>query len=96
VNRSPDGEPMAAVSPDERRRQVLARRRLALIALIVLALGTLVGAVITGNYILLAITLICDVLLAIYIAVLLQIKRRQAEGRYLGTRGGDRVGAASF
>ena len=96
MNRSPDGDPMAAAPPDVRRRQVLARRRLALIALILLAVGTLVGAVLTGNYVLLAATLICDVLLAVYIAVLLQIKRRQAESHYLGSRRGDRVGAASF
>jgi uncharacterized membrane protein len=86
---------MAAASPEALRRQVLARRRLALIALVLLAIGTLVGAVLTGSYVLLAITLACDVMLAVYIAVLLQIKRHQAESRYLGTRGDDRVGAAT-
>ncbi len=95
MNRQTGGDPTAAASPDERRRQVLARRRLALIALMVLAVGTLVGAVLTGSYVLLALTLACDVMLAVYIAVLLQIKRRQAETRYLGTHGGDRVGAAA-
>jgi hypothetical protein len=87
---------MTALTPDERRRQVLARRRLALLALVVLALGTLVGAVLTGSYLLLAVTLACDVLLAVYIAVLLQIKRHQAEIRYLGTHGEDRVGAITY
>jgi small-conductance mechanosensitive channel len=95
VNRQPGGDPAAAASPDLRRRQVLARRRLALIALMVLAVGTLVGAVLTGSYLLLALTLACDVMVAVYIAVLLQIKRRQAETRYLGTHGSDRVGAAA-
>jgi len=86
---------MAAASPEVLRRQVLARRRLALIGLMVLAVGTLVGAVLTGSYVFLAITLVCDVMLAVYIAVLLQIKRHQAEIRYLGTRGDDRVGAVT-
>lgn len=95
MNRMSGGDPMAVASPEERRRQVLARRRLALIALILLAIGTLVGAVLTGSYVLLAITLVCDVMLAVYIAVLLQIKRHQAESRYLGTRGDDRVGAVT-
>ena len=95
MNRSPGRDPQPGAAPDLRRRQVLARRRLALILLALLALGTLVGAVLTGNYWLLAVTLVCDVLLAVYIAVLLQIKRHQAETRYLGTRAG-RAGAASF
>jgi len=93
VNRPPAGDVVAAPSPEVLRRQVLARRRLALIALMLLAIGTLVGAVLTGSYVLLAITLACDVMLAVYIAVLLQIKRHQAESRYLGTRGDGRVGA---
>lgn len=96
MNRPAGGASRAAVSPEERRRQVLARRRLALVALMVLAVGTLVGAVLTGSYFLLAATLVCDVLLAVYIAVLLQIKRQQAETRYLGTRRGGRVGAAGY
>ena len=62
----------------------------------VVAVGTLVGAVLTGSYVLLAITLACDVMLAVYIAVLLQIKRQQAETRYLGTPGVDRVGAVTL
>lgn len=96
MNRPSAGDPTAAASPDLHRRQVLARRRLALVALMVAALGTLVGAVLTGSYFLLAGTLACDVLLAVYVAVLLQIKRQQAEARYLGTGGGDRVGAATY
>ncbi|MFH1329727.1 MAG: hypothetical protein ABIJ48_03595 [Actinomycetota bacterium] len=96
MNPPPAGDPMTAVPPDLRRRQVLARRRLALIALMVVTVGTLVGAVLTGSYALLAITLACDVMLAVYIAVLLQIKRQQAETRYLGTPGGDRAGAVTL
>jgi fatty acid desaturase len=79
---------------DMRRRQVLARRRLALVILMVLAVGTLVGAVITGRYLLLALTLAIDVMLAVYIAVLLQITRHQAETRLPVPPG--RVGAASY
>ena len=93
MTQQPGGAPATAAMPDLQRRQVLARRRLALIALMVLAVGTLVAAVLTGSYLWLAITLVCDVLLAIYVAVLLQIKRHQAESRYLGTRGDGRVGA---
>ena len=73
----------ALITPgDLHRRQVLGRRRLALVALVVLALGTLVGAVLTGSYLLLALTLIVDVMLAVYVAVLLSIKQRQAATRY--------------
>jgi len=95
VNGPYAGEP-TGLAPDLRRRQVLTRRKLALVALALAALGTLVGAVMTGSVALLAITLVCDLLLAVYIAVLLQIKRRQAESRYLGTRGADRAGAVTY
>jgi small-conductance mechanosensitive channel len=95
VNRQP--APAGSLGPlpaDMRRRQVLARRRLALVILMVLAIGTLVGAVITGRYLLLALTLAIDVMLAVYIAVLLQIKRHQTETRFPAPP--DRVGAASY
>jgi hypothetical protein len=46
------------------------------------AVGTLVGAVLTGSYWLLALTLILDVMLAIYVAVLLSVKQRQATTRF--------------
>ena len=75
-------DPMLATPADLRRRQVLARRRLALVALMVLAVGTLVGAVLTGSYVLLALTLILDAMLAVYVAVLLSIKQRQAAARF--------------
>ena len=84
MNPPPAGDPMAAVPPDLRRRQVLARRRLALVALMALAVGTLVGAVLTGSYVLLALTLILDAMLAVYVAVLLSIKQHQASARYGG------------
>ena len=60
------------------REQVLARRRLALIVLAVLAIATLAAAIITGSWPILAASLVIDVLLAAYIAVLLQIKQNKA------------------
>ena len=97
VNRQPDSAgPLAAFPIDLRRRQVLARRRLALVLLMVAAVGTLVGAVLTGSYLLLGLTLAIDVMLAVYIAVLLQIKRYQANSRLGASPGPDRVGAASY
>ncbi len=86
VNRQPGtANPMLATPADLRRRQVLGRRRLALVALMVLAVGTLVGAVLTGSYWLLALTLIVDVGLAVYVALLLSIKQRQAAVRHGAT-----------
>jgi hypothetical protein len=75
-------DPMLATPADAHRRQVLARRRLALVGLMVLAVGTLVGAVLTGSYWLLALTLVIDVVLAVYVALLLSIKQRQSAARY--------------
>jgi len=77
-------DPSLATPADLRRRQVLARRRLALVGLMVLAAATLVGAVLTGSYWLLALTLILDAALAVYVALLLSIKQRQAAARYGG------------
>jgi len=77
-------DPSLATPADLRRRQVLARRRLALVGLMVLAAATLVGAVLTGSYWLLALTLILDGALAVYVALLLSIKQRQAAARYGG------------
>lgn len=59
------------------REQVLARRRIALIVLGVAVVGTLVAAIITGSWPVLAISLIVDVALAAYVAILLQIKQRK-------------------
>jgi hypothetical protein len=75
-------DPTLATPGDLRRRQVLSRRRLALVVLMLAAVGTLVGAVLTGSYWLLALTLILDVMLAIYVAVLLSVKQRQATTRF--------------
>jgi hypothetical protein len=81
---------------DEARRKVLARRRFALIALGVAALITLVAAIVTGSFLFLIITLVVDVLLAIYVAILLQVKQRSraatpSDGARHGT--GDRPSA---
>jgi hypothetical protein len=62
---------------EEVRRRVLARRKYALIALGAAALVTLVGAIVTGSFPLLIATLVFDVLLAAYVASLLQIKQRK-------------------
>lgn len=78
-------DPSLATPADLRRRQVLGRRRLALVVLVVLAIGTLVGAVLTGSYWLLALTLILDAALAVYVAVLLSIKQDQSAARAGGT-----------
>ena len=62
---------------DLHRERVLARRRYALVTLAFLAIATLAGAIITGSWPILAASLVVDVLLAVYIAVLLQIKQRK-------------------
>jgi small-conductance mechanosensitive channel len=85
VNRQPGTGDSMLITPDDlHRRQVLARRRLALVILMVAAIATLIGAVLTGSYLLLALTLIMDVMLAVYVAVLLSIKQHQAAARYGG------------
>lgn len=70
----PPGGPEASLH----RQRVLARRKLALILLVLGAVGLLAAAVITGSWALLTVTLIVDVMLAAYIAILLQIKQRKA------------------
>ena len=59
------------------REQVLARRRNALVGIVFLAIATLAAAIVTGSVVLLAVSLVVDVVLAGYIAMLLQIKQRQ-------------------
>jgi type II secretory pathway pseudopilin PulG len=66
---------MTGHAADLHRQRVLARRRMALAILIVLALGTLVGAVLTGSFPLLIVTLLVDVGLAGYVAMLLMVKQ---------------------
>ncbi len=58
-----------------RREQVLARRRIALMVLGLAVVGTLAVAIITGSWPILAVSLIVDVALAAYVAILLQIKQ---------------------
>jgi hypothetical protein len=78
VNRQPMPQSSGRATTASSREQVLARRRMALIALAVLAIATLALAVITGSWPILAVSLVIDVLLAVYIAVLLQIKQSKA------------------
>jgi len=59
------------------RESVLARRRLALIALVAAVPITLGAAIITGSTMFLIINLVFDLLIAGYVAMLLQIKQSQ-------------------
>jgi hypothetical protein len=59
------------------RDNVLARRRLALIVLVAAVPITLVAAIITGSTMFLIINLVVDLLIAGYVAMLLQIKQAQ-------------------
>jgi len=62
------------------RQQVLARRRIALIGLVVAVPVTLAVALFTGSVPILILNLVVDVILAGYIAMLLQIKQGQSAG----------------
>jgi hypothetical protein len=62
----------------DHRARVLARRKTALIVIVVAVVGTLVLAILLGSWPLLALSLVIDVVLAAYIAILLQIKQRKA------------------
>ncbi|NQV07595.1 hypothetical protein HQ535_13690 [bacterium] len=63
------------------RHQILSRRRTAFMVLGGLALITLVAAIITGSFALLMVNVAVDLALAGYIAVLLQVKQKQAIAR---------------
>ena len=63
------------------RQQVLARRRLTLVALGVAVPVTLAAALYTGSTVLLFVNLFVDVVLAGFIAMLLQIKQTQQTAR---------------
>ena len=64
---------------DERER-VLARRRVALVVLAAAVPISLVAAILTGSTTFLIINLVFDVLIAGYVAMLLQIKQSQEAG----------------
>lgn len=64
----------------EHRARVLARRKTALIALAVAVIGTLAAAILTGSWPILIASLVVDVLLAVYIAILLQVKQTKVAG----------------
>ena len=63
------------------RQQVLSRRRMTLIGLSLAVPITLVLALVTGSKMLLFVNLIFDVILAGFIAMLLQIKQSQQVAR---------------
>ena len=71
------------------RQKVLSRRRLALIALVVAVPLTLALALFTGSVPFLILNLVIDVILAGYIAMLLQIKQGQGNPRYISQEFGD-------
>ena len=60
---------------------------MALIALIALVPVTLIAAIFTGSIVLLAVNLVCDLLIALYVAMLLQIKQAQGGSAPTGSRG---------
>jgi len=63
------------------RQQVLARRRMALVALVLAVPLTLGAALYTGSTVLLIVNLFVDVVLAGFIAMLLSIKQTQQVSR---------------
>lgn len=63
------------------RERVLARRRMALVILIALVPITLVAAIVTGSTVVLVANLVADLLIAVYVTLLLQIKQSQASSR---------------
>ncbi len=62
---------------DGEREQVLARRRLALVVLAAAVPITLIAAILTGSTTFLIINLVFDLVIAGYVAMLLQIKQGQ-------------------
>ena len=73
----PQGAPVARAGSADARQKVLARRRYALIGLGLGAVVSLIGAIVMGSFPLLIVTLLFDVALAGYVAILLQIKQRK-------------------
>jgi hypothetical protein len=73
----PGQPPVARGAATDTRQKVLARRRYALIALGLGAVVSLIGAIVAGSFPLLIVTLLFDVALAGYVAILLQIKQRK-------------------
>jgi hypothetical protein len=66
---------------------------MALIVLVALVPVTLIAAIITGSVLLLAVNLVADLLIALYVAMLLQIKQAQGTaGRPPSPRGGPAPG----
>ena len=74
------------------RDSVLARRRIALIVLVAAVPVTLIAAIITGSTMFLIINLVFDLLIAGYVAMLLQIK--QAQDGKAGFAGRPQMGGA--
>jgi hypothetical protein len=69
--------PAAPAAMGGERERILARRRLALIVLVVAVPATLIAAILTGSTLFLIINLVMDVVVAGYVALLLQIKQTQ-------------------
>ena len=75
ATRAPDSPTAARRAAAEHRARVLARRRNALVVLGLAVVGTLAAAIVTGSWPILVVSLIVDVALAAYVAILLQIKQ---------------------
>lgn len=78
VTSRPPARSAQARQAAEHRARILARRKTALLALGVAVVGTLAAAILTGSWPILVISLVVDVLLAAYVAILLQVKQRKA------------------
>ncbi len=81
ATRPPTRRSEAQRAAAEHRARVLARRRNALIVLGIAVVGTLAAAIITGSWPILAVSLVVDVVLAAYVAILLQIKQGKGASR---------------
>ena len=84
--RARSGAPTGGFAKGGERERVLARRRLALVVLVAAAPVTLAAAIITGSTMFLIINLVFDLLIAGYVAMLLQIKQTQDDRGGFGSR----------
>ncbi len=79
--RAPTPEARTALTGlNDERERVLARRRLALVVLAAAVPISLVAAILTGSTTFLIVNLVFDLLIAGYVAMLLQIKQSQEAG----------------
>ncbi len=77
VDDRPEAAPAGGSGRHGGGARILARRRLALVVLVVAVPATLLAAILTGSTLFLIINLVMDVVIAGYVALLLQIKQTQ-------------------